>query len=82
MEYFVEDLEKVDKGLHHVMEINGFLMQNMGHQISGHVGQTLLPVYAQVLLDISDKKDYELIDSVCMICDCMESGNDVLFNQI
>jgi len=26
MEYFYEDLEKVDKGIHHIMEINGFLM--------------------------------------------------------
>ena len=30
MEYFMEDLEKVDKGIHHIMEINGFLMQNQG----------------------------------------------------
>ena len=26
MEYFMEDLEKIDKGIHHTMEINGFLM--------------------------------------------------------
>jgi hypothetical protein len=26
LEYFEEDLEKVDKGIHHIMEINGFLM--------------------------------------------------------
>ena len=26
MEYFMEDLERVDKALHHVMEINGVLM--------------------------------------------------------
>lgn len=28
IEYFEEDLEKVDKGIHHIMEIAGFLMQN------------------------------------------------------
>jgi hypothetical protein len=41
-----------------------------------------MPLYAQVLLQIAGKKDYQLIDSVCMICDCMEHGNDALFNQI
>ena len=82
MEYFEEDLEKVDKGFHHIMEISGFLMQNMGTEISGHIGATLLPLYAQVLLNHSERKDYELTDSVCMLCDCMEHGTDALFNQI
>lgn len=82
MAYFEENLEDVDKGIHHCMEINGFLMQNQGEQISGVVGQTLLPSYAMTLLDISGKKDYELVDSVCFICDCMEHGNTALFNQI
>lgn len=26
MEYFEDDLEKVDKGIHHIMEINGVLL--------------------------------------------------------
>lgn len=26
----MEDLEKIDKGIHHIMEIIGFLIQNMG----------------------------------------------------
>ena len=26
LEYFEEDLEKVDKGIHHIMEISGFLL--------------------------------------------------------
>jgi len=82
LEYFEEDLEKVDKGIHHIMEINGFLMQNMGELVSAHVGSTLLPGYAQVLLNINDKKIYELVDSVCMICDCMEHGTPALFQQI
>lgn len=30
MEYFLEDLERVDKGIHHVMELSGFLLRNMG----------------------------------------------------
>jgi hypothetical protein len=79
LEYFEEDLEKVDKGIHHIMEMSGFLMQNMGHQVSAHIGSTLLPAYAQVLLNINDKKNYELVDSVCMICDCMEHGTPAFF---
>ena len=43
------------------------------------IGSTLLPAYAQVLLSIADKKVYELVDSVCMICDCMEHGTPALF---
>ena len=82
MEYFLEDLEKTDKGIHHVMEISGFLMSNMGATISGHVAKTLLPLYATVLLDLSNKKDYEIIDSVCFICDCIEHGGPELFAQI
>lgn len=82
MEYFYEDLEKVDKGIHHIMEISGVLMQNQGHEISPHISQTLLPVFAQVLLNISDKKDYELVDSVCFICDVLEHGTPALFNQV
>jgi hypothetical protein len=82
LEFFEEDIEKVDKGIHHIMEINGYLLQNMGDLVSGFVGTTLLPVYAQVLLNINDKKIYELVDSVCMICDCMEHGNQALFQQI
>ena len=80
----MEDLEKIDKGIHHVMEIIGFLIQNMGSndQICQFIGQNILPIYAQTLLNISDKKDYELVDAVCMICDCMEHGNEQLFQQI
>ena len=81
-EYLWEDIEKVDKGIHHIMEISGFLINNMGASISSHIGATLMPSYAQVLLNIKGKKDYELIDSVCFICDCMEHGDDALFNQI
>lgn len=33
-EYLWEDVEKVDKGIHHIMEISGFLINNMGEAIS------------------------------------------------
>lgn len=82
IEYFYEDIEKVDKGIHHVMELSGFLLSNMGQQIADHIAKTLLPLYATVLLNIADKKNYELIDSVCFICDCLENGGQAMFASI
>lgn len=82
MEFFEEDLAKVDKGIHHIMEISGFLLRNMGAAISEAVATTLLPFYATPLLEISSREEYELIDSVCMLCDCLEYGSEALFNQI
>jgi hypothetical protein len=67
------------------MEICGCLLGNEGKtvpEVSQYVGEHLLPTYAQILLNINDKKDYELIDSVCFLCDCLEKGDDNLFNKI
>ena len=33
LEYFEENLESVDKGLHHIMEIVGCLLQNAGKTV-------------------------------------------------
>lgn len=82
MEYFWEDVQKVDKGIRYVMEINGCLLQNLGDAISPAIGQTLLPLFAVTLLNISERKDYELVVAVCMLCDCMEFGSEALFAQI
>lgn len=35
-----------------------------------------------MLQEVDSRKDYELIDSVCFICDCMEHGNAALFAKI
>lgn len=82
LEDLEEDIETVDKGIRHVMELSGFLLQNMGEQISGHIATTLLPLYASVLMSPADKKSYELIDAVCFICDCMEHGGPAIYGQI
>ena len=52
LEYFEENLESVDKGMHHIMEIVGCLMQNAGKkepEVSAMVGDLLLPTYASLL---------------------------------
>ena len=54
----------------------------MGIEISNHIESTLLPIYGQILENISDRKLYELLNSVCMLCDCMEYGTNELFNKI
>ena len=82
MEYIVEDMERIDRGIHHVMEINGMLMQNQGPALSAHIQATLLPFFAETLMRIDDKKDYELTDSVCFICDCLEQGSQALFDAV
>jgi hypothetical protein len=79
MEFFEQDLEKIDKGIHHIMEISGFLLRNMGDAVSEAVAKSLLPFYATPLLEISSREDYELVDSVCMLCDCLEYGSEALF---
>jgi len=31
---------------------------------------------------MNKREDYELVDSVCMLCDCMEHGSMDLYNRI
>ena len=64
------------------MEINGMLMQNQGATLSAHIQTTLLPFFAGAIVKIEGKKDYELTDSVCFICDCLEHGSQALFDTV
>jgi len=75
LEFFWEDIQKVDKGQRYIMEISGCLHQNLGEAISPAIDQQLLPLFARKLLAVNDKKDYELVVAVCMLCDCMEYGS-------
>ena len=81
LEYFEDDVERVAHGFHHIMEIAGCLLANMGTtaEVSQAVGSKLLPGFAQVLLNFKEKKEYEIIDSVCFLCDCLEHGSEALF---
>jgi len=57
------------------MEISGCLHQNLGEAISAAIEEKLMPKYARKLLAVNEKKDYELVVAVCMLCDCMEFGS-------
>ena len=70
------------------MEINGILLQNQAHEISDHIGKTLLPFYAKIIAKVNKNtkiskftRQYEVNDSVCFICDCLELGSQSLFDQ-
>lgn len=81
LEYFEDDLESVDKGLHHIMEIVGAVLQNQGHiaEVSQVVFEKIVPGYAAQLQGLEGKKEYELINAVCLLCDCMEYGSEQMF---
>lgn len=51
-------------------------------EVSTKIGDTLLPPYAATLLLLDEKQEYEITDAVCMIDDCLERGDQVLFEKI
>ena len=55
MAYLFGDMKIVHLGCEYIQKISGMLMQNQGFEISEHIGKTLLPIYSEVLIDISDK---------------------------
>jgi flagellar motor component MotA len=38
LEFFMDNLEQVDKGVRHIMEISGFLLQNQSEVMSPYIG--------------------------------------------
>jgi hypothetical protein len=41
--------------------------------------EKLLPLYAVKLSNFEEREDYEIVDAVCMLDDCMEFGSEALF---
>jgi hypothetical protein len=79
IEAFWEDVQNVDKALHHVMEISGVILHVYKEEASNDIKDMLLPLYLGPLDNVSKAKEYEIIDSICFLCDCVERGNDALF---
>lgn len=80
IEYFHEDLKKVDKIEGYVMEVYGVLVHVYGGQISQATMQHLLPHFAAKLIKLSDSADYEILNAVCFLCDSLEYGGQDLFD--
>lgn len=74
-----EVIQSLDKVYEFVCDISGTLLKTMSEECSPLVQQKILPHYAKRLIDISKMKDYEILEGLCMVCDCMEFGNDALF---
>ena len=55
MAYLFGDMEIVHLGLVFIQKISGMLMQYQGFELSDYVGKTLLPIYSEVIIDISGK---------------------------
>ena len=83
VEAFLHNVEKMDKCWSYGMEIAGVLLRNMSQQVSGLILQNLVPKYAKILTTIDDeKKDYELIPALCFLDDCIEYGDDGIFQVV
>ena len=54
----------------------------MPEQASVEIEKTLVKIYALFLMDVDQKKDYELITALCFLDDCLEYGTDSLFNMV
>lgn len=35
---------------------------------------SLGPIFGKVLLNLDDSKEYEVLSSICFVCDCIEHG--------
>lgn len=51
-------------------------------EVSAKIGDVLLPPFAAILLGLDEKEEYEITDAVCMLDDCLERGDAVLFDKI
>lgn len=60
IEYFEEDIRKVDKIENFVMEISGIILQVYGEHVSEPIKQHLLPHFAPTLFHVQGKRDYEI----------------------
>jgi hypothetical protein len=60
IEYFEEDVRKVDKIENWAMEIAGVLLVVYKETVSSSMIESLLPHFAATLADFKGKKDYEI----------------------
>jgi hypothetical protein len=82
IEYFKEDVRKVDKIDNNVMEIAGILISVYKDALSNAFKQHLLMHYAATLQDLKGKFDYEILTAVCFFCDLVEHGGQDLFAMV
>ena len=82
VETLMESIEKMDKVWTYVMDISGVLIKAMPNEISPLVQAKLLPLFAAKLMNINKCQDYELLESLCFLVDCLENGTKELYDSI
>jgi len=75
-----EMLEKLDKVWNYSMDINSVLMRNMPEITAAAIEEKFFNLFVEKIN--VDRQDYEIIDAVCMVDDCMEFGPQALFDKI
>ncbi len=83
IELFKEQIAKSDRVASYIMDISGSLLKVMPNVASAEVSNKILPIYQKALIDVTRQdNDAALLDSLCLLCDCLEFGSDDLFNAI
>ncbi len=82
VEALMESIQKIDKVWTYVMDICGVMLKAMPETMSPIIQQKFLGLYAAKLLNLKKHEDYEILDSLCMVVDCLEFGTESLFNAI
>ena len=82
VEALMDSIEKMDKVWTYCMDISGVLLQAMSAECSPLIQEKLLPLYAGKLMNIKKVKQYELLESLCMVVDCLEHGTKELYSTI
>jgi len=77
-----ESLEKLDKVWNYSMDIIGVLLRNLPELTCASIEPNILPLYAGKLVNYENQENYELVDAVCLIDDCMEFGPQAFFDKI
>ena len=74
----------MDRVWDYVMDISGTLLKTMPDKCSPQVQAKLLPIYMKRLIDLNSRaRDLApMLDALFLLCDCIEFGNDALFNAI
>ena len=82
VEEFFEDVERIDKTLSYIMEISGVFLRTMSDAASESILTKLVQLYAKLLANVSQSKEYELVTALCFFCDCLEHGQPALLSAI
>jgi len=79
-----DQLESLDKVWNYSMDISGVILKcyNQDSVVMGALSAKLLPLYANKLANFATREDYEIVDAMCMLTDCMEYGPESLFQMI